>query len=68
MTYDDQTSVSLKVGEWNTLISILRKQPYEVVADMIGQITQQVQVAIQSSSVPVPVHTNGSGPSVSVGQ
>lgn len=58
MTYDDKTAVSLKISDWNAIIGILRKQPYEMVVDMIAQITQQVQVAI-TTGTPTGVHVNG---------
>lgn len=43
MTGDDKLSIVLTLNEWNVVLGIMAKQPYEVVANLIQQIGNQAQ-------------------------
>jgi len=57
---DTQLTVTLQAQEWNVLLSVLVKAPYENVAGLIQQITEQAhQRAQQAGGQPGLPFTNG---------
>jgi hypothetical protein len=52
MTGDDRISISMTINEWNAIIAMLAKQPYEIAAPFIQQITFQAQQAAGSPNPP----------------
>ena len=43
MNGDDKIGITLSVNEWNVVIGMLAKQPYENAAPLIQSITAQAQ-------------------------
>lgn len=62
----DKVQIVLTLNEWNTVLLMLAKQPYEVSADLIGQIRQQAmsQAQLQSNNLAAVATraSNGLGP------
>jgi len=53
MTGDDKITIVLTLNEWNTVIGMLAKQPYETVAPLIQSIANQAQAAA-AATLPTP--------------
>jgi len=54
MTGDDKISITLSLNDWNAVIVMLAKQPYEVAAPLIQSISAQAQAAAAAPS-PEPI-------------
>lgn len=63
---NDKFSITLTVNEWNIILGILAKQPYEMSATLIQQIQVQAQnqtnTMAQQQTVPAGLAVNGLGP------
>jgi hypothetical protein len=49
MTQDDDLTVTLSMQNWNLLLTLLAKQPYDTVAPLIHAIQQQAQQNTQAN-------------------
>ena len=56
LTGEDKLQISMTLNDWNTVIAMLAKQPYELCAALIQQIQiqaqQQAQAAQTSQTIP----------------
>lgn len=50
----DKLAVVLTLNEWNIILGILAKQPYEMSASLIQQIQTQAQQQAQAQQVQAP--------------
>jgi len=49
LTGEDKLHISMTLNEWNAVIAMLAKQPYETVAGFIQQIQVQAQQQAQAA-------------------
>jgi hypothetical protein len=54
-------NVTLEAQEWNAVLGLLAKAPYEVVANIITKMGQQAQNAAQNAGQPQAMLTRPNG-------